>query len=196
MANLRGGPDNITAVIAKVGFVPPDDEAEAPSPAPPAAGPAVHPAVWGIMALCIIVAVSLAALQFYMAALIGGLLAAVMAVVALVQTTSPAPPGETFTIGAPLGKGPHATFDCAPNGESVAVLCQMAQQLREAAKEEHWTLDWPRFNNFGDQAHAALLRGDFGDAIRQHALAISFMMNEMRHQPSRKDQRDRTVLDR
>ncbi len=195
MANLRGGPDNVTAVVAKVTWVPPEEEAEAPAAAEPAAGPAVHPAVWGVMALCIIVAVSLAALQFYMAALVGGMLAAVMAVVALVQTTSTGAPREVFTIGAPLGKGPHATYNCAPDGESVAVLCQMAQQLREAAKEEHWTLDWPRFNSFGDQAHAALVKGDFGDAIRQHALAISFMMNELRHQPSRKGERDRTVLD-
>ena len=32
-------------------------------------------------------------------------------------------------------------------------------------------------------------------AVRQYALAISFMMSEIRHQPSRKDQRDRSVLD-
>ena len=42
---------------------------------------------------------------------------------------------------------------------------------------------------------AALAAGDFTRAVRQYALAISFMMSEIRRQPARKDQRDSTVLD-
>ena len=77
----------------------------------------------------------------------------------------------------------------------MAVLCQMAQQLRDAAKDEHWTLDWSRFNAYGEQAQAALASRDFKTAIRQYALAISFMMSEIRGQAVRKDQRDNSVLD-
>ena len=91
--------------------------------------------------------------------------------------------------------GRTRTHDCTPNAESVAVLCQMAQQLREAAKDEHWTLDWGRFNAHGEQAQAALAANDFTRAVREYALAISFMMSEIRRQPARKDQRDKSVLD-
>jgi hypothetical protein len=58
----------------------------------------------------------------------------------------------------------------------------MAQQLREAAKEEHWTLNWARFNAHGEQAQAALVAGDFRRGIREYALAIVFMMDQIRHQ--------------
>jgi hypothetical protein len=71
----------------------------------------------------------------------------------------------------------------------------MAQQLRDAAKDEHWTLDWARFNDYGEQAQAALALGDCATAVRQYALAISFMMSEIRRQPARKDQRGGSVLD-
>ena len=81
------------------------------------------------------------------------------------------------------------------NAERVAVLCGMSQQLREAAKDEHWTLDWNRFNAYGEQAQAALAGGDYRRAVREYALAISFMMSEIRRQPTHKDARDSSVLD-
>jgi hypothetical protein len=109
----------------------------------------------------------------------------------LVKAPAPRPTG----LDGSLGAGPHTRHDCTPNAESVAVLCQMAQQLREAAKDEHWTLDWGRFNAHGEQAQAALAAKDFTRAVREHALAISFMMSEIRRQPVRKDHRDRSVLD-
>ena len=71
----------------------------------------------------------------------------------------------------------------------------MAQQLREAAKDEHWTLDWNRFNTYGDHAQIAMRKGDFVGAVREYALAITTMMADIRRQPSRKDHRDSSVLD-
>jgi PPM family protein phosphatase len=195
MANLRGGPDNITAIAVRVNGVPPAEAAE-PQAAPTVqATPAVHPALWSVMALCVLGSLALAAVQYYMVALASWLVAAATAVLALVQNTSHGSPQHTFDVGKPLGKGPHLAWDCQPGAESAAVLGQMAQQLRDAAKEEHWTLDWPRFNSFGEQARAALTAGDFQAAVRQYALAISFMMSEIRHQPSHKVHRDRSVLD-
>jgi hypothetical protein len=71
----------------------------------------------------------------------------------------------------------------------------MAQQLREAAKDEHWTLDWRRFNAHCDKAQSALVGSDYTRAVREYALAISFMMSEIRRRPKPGDDRGRSVLD-
>ncbi len=196
IANLRGGPDNITAIAARVSALPTDGDDEV-EPLPPIhpTGSSTHPALWIGMAACLVGALALGAGGYYIAAFIGVLLAAAAAVIALLPNLSPGkPPAEHADRGAKR-VGPYATFDCTPNAAAVAVLCQMAQQLRDAAKDEHWTLDWGRFNAYGEQAQTALASRDFKNAIRQYALAISFMMSEIRGQSVRKDQRDNSVLD-
>jgi CBS-domain-containing membrane protein len=151
--------------------------------------------LWSVMGGCLLVALLLALAGYEIPAVISVLLAAATAVVVLVQNLGARPPASAAALEGLLGSGPHATHACAPNAESVAVLCQMAQQLREAAKDEHWTLDWARFNTYGEQAQTALKAKNFTESVRQYALAISFMMSEIRRQPTRKDHRGKSVLD-
>jgi hypothetical protein len=197
MANLRGGPDNITTIAVRVLWVP-SENPEEPQPIPVAqvTKSRASEALWAVMAVCLLIAAFLAVTGKIVAALVSGLLAAATAVVALTRNMHKSP-GTTGAgdLAGPLGSGPHATYAAGPDAERVAVLCQMAQQLREAAKDEHWTLDWTRFNAHGEQAQTALLAGDHTRAVREYALAISFMMSEIRRQPARKDHRDNSVLD-
>jgi protein phosphatase len=196
MANLRGGPDNITVIVTKVLRVPPAQPAEEdPEPVVAQRGSTVHAAIWVVMAACLLGAATMAVARAWTAAMVSGLLAAATAVVALGQSILKSPASVPAGSSGPFGSGPHAQHDAVPNAESAAVLGQMGQQLREAAKDEHWTLDWTRFNAFGEQAQTSLASGDFSRAVREYALAISFMMSEIRRQPARKDQRDKSVLD-
>jgi hypothetical protein len=151
--------------------------------------------LWVLMALGLLLAILLAASGNVPAALACGLLAAGAAVVALIINLLKSAPPAPSEVTGPFGAGPHATHSGTPDAARVAELCQMAQQLRDAAKDEHWTLDWTKFNAFGERAQAALVAGKYDTAVREYALAISFMMNEIRHQPSRKDPRDSSVLD-
>jgi protein phosphatase len=196
MANLRGGPDNITALVVEIRAVAAAASAEVPElVAAPAASSPLRSLLWGGMALALLMALTFAAAGYYGAALGSVLVAAAVVVALLLQGLSRPPQGASIRADGPLGSGPHATFDATPNAESVAILCQMAQQLRDAAKDEHWTLDWSRFNALGEQAQAALAAGNYTKAVRDYALAITFMMYEIRHQGMRKDQRDSSVLD-
>ncbi len=196
MANLRGGPDNITAVVARVLSVPAEDPGESEAVGvPDAAGSHVHPALRAILALCLVIALGLAASGQYTAAFVSVLVAAAVAVLVLVQSLGTNPSPSPVARQGARGPGPHASYDCLPDPAAVAVLCQMAQQLREAAKDEHWTLDWGRFNALCEQAQSALTSRDYTTAVRQYALAISFMMSEIRGQSARKDHRDNSVLD-
>lgn len=196
MANLRGGADNITAIVTRVLDVP-DESSDEPPPIPIANTPRapIAEALWAVTAVFLLIALVLAATSKIAAALVSGLLAGATAVAALLQTTLKSPSAAAHGPSGPLGTGPHSAHGGAPDAERVAILCQMAQQLREAAKDEHWTLDWSRFNAHGEQAQTALSKGDHERAVREYALAISFMMSEIRRQPARKDHRDNSVLD-
>ena len=196
MANLRGGPDNITAIVVRVREVPPA-LAEEPAPVAITDTPSspLSQALWAILAVALLVALALAASDYRVAALVSGLVAAAAAVVLLVHNLAKSSPPAPSDLSGPWGAGPHGAFDGAPNAERVAALALMAQQLREAAKDEHWTLDWNRFNTYGDHAQIAMRKGDFVGAVREYALAITTMMADIRRQPSRKDHRDSSVLD-
>ncbi|MEX0675441.1 MAG: PP2C family serine/threonine-protein phosphatase [Pirellulales bacterium] len=195
VANLRGGPDNITAIVVRVTRVEAGEQPASPPEPAAAPGAAVHPALWGITAVCLLVALVLAVTGYYMTALVSVLLGAASAVVVLLQSMTGATPRDASQLEGPLGSGPHGARDCLPNADSVAAAAQLAQQLREATRAEHWTLDWARFDALGDEAQAALAARDYTAAVRHHALSISFMMAEIRRQAARKDHRDRSVLD-
>jgi protein phosphatase len=195
VANLRGGPDNITALVVRVASVPAaEDPPPAPAPAEPSAA-AMHTFLWGATAACLVVSLVLATSGYHVAALVSALVGAAAAVAALVQSLAGHADREASKLDGPLGSGPHAVKDCAPNAELVAACAQLAQQLREATRSEHWTLDWKHFNALGEEAQAALAAGDHTAAVRHYALAINFMMNEIRRQAARKDHRDSSVLD-
>ncbi len=86
MANLRGGPDNVTALVAKVLHVPDDQEGDSTEAVASGESPSTPIAqfLWVLMALGLLMAVLLAASGNMPAALASGLLAAAAAVVAMI----------------------------------------------------------------------------------------------------------------
>jgi protein phosphatase len=196
MANLRGGPDNITAIVVRVEAIGPEetDASTISAPAAPNA-PSAHPAWWVLVAGGVLAALVLAAMQYYLAALIAALVGGVAAIAALAQNLMPAAHASGSALEGPLGTGPHASQDNLPNAQTVTATAQMARQLREASRGEHWTLDWHRFDSLAAEAQSALASGNYSLAVRNYALSISHIMNEIRRQSARKDQRDNSVLD-
>jgi protein phosphatase len=193
VANLRGGPDNITAIVVRVEAVPQADPAGATIVEPEHTSP-VSPIWWAVMAMALLVALVLAVARYYAAALVSVLVGAASGVAALLQGLSRPQGTLATTQSGPYGKGPYASFDCPASAEDVQVAAQLASQLREATRNEHWTLDWGHFNGLCETAAKCASKGDFRSAVRDYALAISFMMNEIRNQ-KKTDPRDKSVLD-
>ena len=95
--------------------------------------------------------------------------------------------GSTYEFdGRPLGKGPYSACQCQADARFVERLVDVAHQLRDAAIQEAWSVDWSRFNGHHDRAVAAALAGDYAEAVREHCHAISFMMSELRRQRGRR----------
>jgi len=175
MANLRGGPDNITVIIARV--TAHLNEAADVAPAPSAGG-GIHPSVWGVLGLSVLVAGALAAASYPIPALIAG---GVGVILALLMSNILGGKPDELPRGR-LGRGPHRTFSCQPNSAFVQELNRIFEQLRSAAVEEDWRLDWAHIEKLTRSAQQAVARKDFATAIADYGRTISFMMRELKRQ--------------
>ncbi len=189
LANLRGGPDNITVIVVRVTapLAAREGTAAGGKPVRP-----VHPLIWSLLGVCGLAAVGLAAIGLYpwaLAALAG---AVGSGIAALVQRHGG---GENRYEGRPLGKGPYTASDCVPDAPFVARLGQIAAELRQAARAEDWAIDWSRFDAHASQAAAAAQANEFAPAIREYCHAISFMMNELKNQRGRRRPGDASAVD-
>jgi protein phosphatase len=194
LANLNGGPDNITVIVVRV-VRPPDAVADDRTfRAPTASKKSFHPAIWVTIGVALLIALGLAINSNYIAALVGVVVASVAAIVGMVQSFGPVTAEQRAEVG-PFGGGPHRSMECRPTRESVEDLATYTQKLREAATDQGWKVDWARFNSLAEAAQNASAAGQFGAAVRQTALAISFMMDQIRHQRPRPQSSDSAVVD-
>jgi len=194
LANLRGGPDNITVIVVRVTgplLAEGADPASVPEPDAPALRP-VHPAIWTVLGVSALAGLGLAAMHRWMAALVGLGVAAVSAVVALVQRYGGAEGSEGLGGGRPLGRGPHAAAAATPNAEFVDRLGELIERLRTLAQQEDWQMDWSRLVELTEQSAASKSAGDYPAAVRQSCEAVRFMMERLR---SRGDAKEGSGLD-
>lgn len=186
LANLRGGPDNITIVIARVTGPQVMAGADADGQSSrDATGNPVHPLFWTLLGILGLAAAGLFVIGSTVAGLISLIAAVVVGVVILVQRYADSGSGPHFD-GRPLGKGPYVACDCTPNAEMASRLSGVVQQLRDAAANGQWNVDWHRFNGMTAQAGASVETGDYVRAVREYCHAVSFMMEQLRNQQADK----------
>jgi len=185
LANLRGGPDNITVVVVRVTGPLAAEGTTASVAAGESSGTSsrVAPGLWAPMGVLVLAAGILALLGQSVAAAASLLGAAMAGAVALLRGYGRV--RLPFREGS-LGKGPYSSTDCTVDATFVAQLAQIAQQLEDAAGGADWTIDWERFRSFQGRAEAAGRSGELVAAVREYCSAITFMMAELR------SQRDRT----
>jgi PPM family protein phosphatase len=186
LANFRGGPDNISVVVAKVdGSVPPaamahQDAAEAP-----------HSPRWPTAPLWVAAGAFLAMLgycllhEYWPAVAVSalGFIATVVAGLSL-RTSSPGVCPPIQSIGGPYGNGPYRKAKCAPNSQMVATLADIAAKLREQSNKNHGNRvpDWQSFEAARSEAAALEEKGDHAGAIRHYSAAIRKIMKKFREQ--------------
>jgi protein phosphatase len=182
LANLRGGPDNITVIIARVvaplsgGAV---DQSRFAEETPARQG--LNPLVWLGPALLGLAAGGLFAARLPIAALVFVLLT-VLSAVALSILTSRKSGGGHDHSGDHFGRGPYATAIFAANASFIQDLAKVLEQLKDAARQEDWVLDWAKVNNLTDRAEADAKKSDYVAAVRDYCRAISVFMEQLRRQ--------------
>ena len=85
-----------------------------------------------------------------------------------------------------LGRGPYTSVACPPSHELAQKLAATLDELREAAREGNWDINWQPLDDSCRQAPAADQAGKFADAVRHYCRGISYMMSQLRSQNVRK----------
>lgn len=181
LANLRGGSDNTTVIVARV-VKPPslDDLAAAGGPRQSAAGK-THPLVLGGGVLAGLIAL-LFAIAGQSAGLIAGLAGVVlMGVVALIQRYS-LDRAANDSNDRPQGKGPYVQVDCAPDAQFVERLADVTEELRQAAGQENWSVNWEQIDSLDARAVEAVGVGDFTLATSCRCRAVTAMIEQLKQQ--------------
>jgi protein phosphatase len=189
LANIRGGPDNVTVVIAKVG----PEAVEGGSNRPGFATRKYSRqnagvlASWIVTAVCFLVAMILWPAGQTAAAAVFALSGLAAIVVGGVLQWRSRPSAESPPKnGYAYGQAPYASVTCAADKDFAATLASILTELREAAVEANWKVYWAKFDDLERGAKAASKDGDYSAAIGSYARAISFMMSELRQQQNRK----------
>ena len=183
LANLRGGPDNITVVIARV-IGPQRLEDSAGSYQAFENGNhkprSVHAIVWTVLGMLVLGVALFAMLRQEIAAGVCLLTAVIGGAAALAyRYTSP---GTSYFDSRLRGKGPYRQTLCSPDLEFVGMAKNLADQLHEAAEKESWPVDWEPYQRHRDAASSAVKEGNAYEAGREFLRAVIYMMGQLKRQ--------------
>jgi protein phosphatase len=191
LANLRGGPDNISVIAARV----PGDASSQPGGghlSPAAEAPKDNAAnIWLLMssAACLVFFVYCLTQHWWIGAILSGGLAAAFVGRWLTNAgaTSFVPAGS---LGGPYGDGPYRKVECGPSRSVARALADIAGKIRALPEKqsENWKVDWQSFDALREKAAAAVDAGQLADAVRHYCRAIHGIMQQLRdHRPTISD---------
>jgi PPM family protein phosphatase len=188
LANLRGGPDNITVVCARVldSQIAEDSGGHSAGSAGGQNALPVHPLIWTILGMALLATLGFWAIGQWAASLVALLAAAITGIIALVKRYG----REDIPVssdGRRFGRGPYVSCDCAPSEDFITKLIEIVDQLRDAAVSENWKIDWNGFKQLLASANSAHDSADLTTCARQYLRSISFMMSELKRQHPRGD---------
>jgi len=179
LANLRGGPDNITIAIVQ----PTEDADEYQAVDNEMQVPGWH---WGILAGAFTAGLAAAASFWFDQWQMGALLALATMVVGIVfvilaQKTlfSSSPFLQTST---PRGNAPYRTWGCTPSAEFANALAKILQELHQATQGQQFAVSLRTTQRYESEAVLGYKKGDFAAAIRNYALAINGLMREIKRE--------------
>lgn len=188
LANLRGGPDNISIVIAEVvGNGESDGVCENGSFQNGATTASQSPSARSAMpwfaagaAICAL-AYSIAYRLWWGAIAAGAcLLGAIY--FAIKSGATPTVSTSAKSLGGPYGNGPYRKASAAPSREVVDALSEAAEKLRalDDTEPNDWSINWESYHANRKLARDAVEAGDFAAAIRHHSHALRDVMQQLR----------------
>lgn len=182
LANLRGGPDNITLVIANILGVPELEEVHAEEKGyekrPPlsAFGWGAMAAALGVWLVWPIVFFSGVKMNSLLWILWGALAAALTGLFLYVARKTLFRSHAQRSAPNPFGHGPYTQVRGEPTENFAKKLLEIFNQLREAVKAQQRELDHGRVDELEKRMVASTERGDYGDALWALIKNINLLM--------------------
>jgi protein phosphatase len=184
LANLLGGPDNITAIIVEA----PDTETLAngsgkPRPVSSASPGAKGNAAADWLAGGLTVAAIAGALALL--ALARPVLAGALAVVTLVWAIGwfarrSKLHDAALQVRGQHGKGPYRQYVCTPSDQNIDMLSDIVRQLEDLEDQRDWPFDWAEIHADRHAAYKAIAAGDHVGAVVAYASAVRRLMHAVR----------------
>lgn len=185
LANLRGGPDNITVIIVRVmhpKLATTNNGAGVLKVNARKTASAVSPISWAVFLGTLTVALLLYLSGNWQLAIFPGAVSAIALIYILVRVISAATSGQPVTPEKRFGKGPYTRYNCASGAQFSKQLAEMLKRLQEGALREDWKVDWKQLKALTSHAEAAMANRDFATAINSYGRAVSFLMDQLRNQ--------------
>jgi len=182
LANLRGGQDNITVVIAKVTDLEMStpDVGSDPIKIGSKADKPMHPAVWVAAAVCLLGALVLQLTHNSWSALIVGLGGIVALLLGLISRERGRTPGVSLEHGRRLGKGPYAEVICPPFEKTLQRLANLARDLRNSPAAANMKISWAAFDQHCKEAAEETEARRYVPALHTFGLAARALMQAIR----------------
>lgn len=184
LSNLRGGPDNITAVVVEASdsrLVTPSQDAIVVQRA--GRQRTFSPALGVVTAVCFLAAVLLFLMHILPLAIVTSVLGLIAVTTGLIQAYWPI--AENRPTAARYGGGPYRQYSAKPNLALFENLAGTMKPLREASQEKRWQIDWAPIDRQFAQARAKADSQDFRQAVRLQALLLIELMRQIRKQRRR-----------
>ncbi|MEZ6133617.1 MAG: protein phosphatase 2C domain-containing protein [Pirellulaceae bacterium] len=181
LSNLRGGPDNITALVLEVvdeRITTSNDSAIAIRHGGPRRP--FSTALGVVTAVCLLAAIILFLMNNIEIAIVVSVLGLIALITGLIQVYWTG--GEPQDDDSRYGNGPYREFDAEADKTFFERLASTVNSLREAAEERGWKIQWTDINSrFAQACHLAEER-HFDKALRIQVEVIIDLMAQIRRQ--------------
>ncbi|HVV99228.1 MAG TPA: PP2C family serine/threonine-protein phosphatase [Planctomycetaceae bacterium] len=189
LANLRGGSDNITVVIARVGELPKElDELPPPEPVQ-----RVHAGAWGwLIATWVLAAMAVGAfaVMVLVDAVVGILGFALLNLAAggtLLAWLRVRRLNRRYDPDRTILWRPYRTAELNLQPAFLSQIASLEHVLEQLAIEETWKIDWERHKTAYTAARNALTREDLRSALRFYAETLHVLMSGIQQQRRKLD---------
>jgi PPM family protein phosphatase len=185
LANLRGGPDNISIVVARV-VGDGSSRADQTTRVGHSRRLGARRDIWlgGAAVACLFAAAFCLVNQLWAALTVftAGLVTSVGYLAYSKNGASDNCGSSHRSIGGPYGNGPYRETPCEPNRKVVDSLAEIAATLRQLPEGNSLNVDWPTLDRLTAEAKAAADVGDYMSAIKRYSEGIRSTMQNIRQQ--------------
>lgn len=195
LANLRGGPDNITVIVVQTGDLPKGVDIVYEVPPPPPRFEGLSWAGFGLM--CLFAALFLVGLYFFLIDSDRRLQGAGILFTAALSGIGFWAWHRSRNPTKPIERDPHSTIAWRPyrtapatiTDEFVDQLTRMEADLQRAALEDRWPVEWPTYEEAFRRARDAVEKRQFGRVLVEYGRLFDLLMSAI-HQQRKLHQRE------
>ncbi len=186
LANLLGGPDNITSIVVEVtdptslGEPAADDLSQNTVSPPILRTGRVHPLSWAALTVCVLLLGYFGIEGQVIPAILSGVGLVIVAVISWMQFSSTDRIGQLLHEVGLRGKAPYRRHACTPSATNIEPLTDIVRQLEDLEGQRDWDFDWELIHQDLAQAHGAISRGDFHEVLVAHCSAVRRLMKALR----------------